>query len=404
MSTKVTAPQEDLADRRFDNKGDVVRSFDPTEFPLPHHKAEIWRFFPLRSVPGITQGTLDVSGKQPAQLAVEINGTDQVLTDVTVEHVKTNDPRIGEAGAPIDRIGAYAFSQVNEPTIITVGHNAVIGHNDDPLIIALTGPGAGLSAVGHIQLRVDDDADAVVVLDHRGSGTIGGNIEYVVGDRASLAIVSIQDCNDDAVEFVGHHAVLGQRAKLQHSLVTLGGNVLRTTVSVRYRGEGAEAEMLGAYFADDGQYFEHRLLVDHSVPHCKSRVSYKGALQGDANSPLPDAHTVWVGDVLIRAEADGTDTYEINRNLILTDGARADSIPNLEIENGDIIGAGHASAIGRFDENQLFYLRSRGLTEETARRLVVRGFFREIIQRISVKSVRDRLDEEFEHELEIVGM
>ncbi|CPZ03682.1 FeS assembly protein SufD [Mycobacteroides abscessus subsp. abscessus] len=104
--------------------------------------------------------------------------------------------------------------------------------------------------------------------------------------------------------------------------------------------------------------------------------------------------------MLIRAEATGTDTFELNRNLILTDGARADSVPNLEIETGEIAGAGHASATGRFDDEQLFYLRSRGIPEEDARRLVVRGFFQDIIGRIGIESVRDRLTEAIEQELQ----
>ena len=116
--------------------------------------------------------------------------------------------------------------------------------------------------------------------------------------------------------------------------------------------------------------------------NCRSRVTYKGALQGEG------AHTVWVGDVLIRADAEGTDTYELNRNLVLTDGARADSVPNLEIETGEIAGAGHASATGRFDDEQLFYLQARGIPEDEARRLVVRGFFAELVQQIGVPDDR----------------
>ncbi len=142
-------------------------------------------------------------------------------------------------------------------------------------------------------------------------------------------------------------------------------------------------ELLGLYFADAGQHLEHRLFVDHAAPHCRSTVTYKGALQGEG------AHTVWVGDVLIRAAAEGTDTYELNRNLVLTDGARADSVPNLEIETGEIVGAGHASATGRFDDEQLFYLQARGIPEEEARRLVVRGFFAELIQQIGVPELED---------------
>jgi Fe-S cluster assembly protein SufD len=176
---------------------------------------------------------------------------------------------------------------------------------------------------------------------------------------------------------------------------------VRMSANVRYAAPGGEAELLGLYFADDGQHLESRLLVDHAEPNCKSNVLYKGALQGDPASQRPDAHTVWIGDVLIRAEATDTDTFEVNRNLVLTDGARADSVPNLEIETGEIVGAGHASATGRFDDEQLFYLRARGIPEDQARRLVVRGFFGEIIAKIAVPDIRERLTAAIEHELEI---
>jgi Fe-S cluster assembly protein SufD len=150
---------------------------------------------------------------------------------------------------------------------------------------------------------------------------------------------------------------------------------------------------LGVYFADAGQYLENRPFIDHSEPNCKSRVTYKGALQG------AKAHTVWVGDVLIRKAAEGTDTYELNRNLLLTDGTRSDSVPNLEIETGQIEGAGHASASGRFDDEQLFYLQARGISESEARKLVVYGFLNEIIQQIGIESVETRLAESIEAEL-----
>lgn len=156
--------------------------------------------------------------------------------------------------------------------------------------------------------------------------------------------------------------------------------------------------MYGVYLADTGNFFEHRPYVDHIAKNCISNVAYKGALQG------PGAHTVWVGDVLIRETAEGTDSYELNRNLLLVDGARADSVPNLEIETGKIEGAGHASASGRFDDEQLFYLMARGLHEAEAKKLVVRGFLHEIIQKIGVTEVEERLIGAIELELERVGV
>jgi Fe-S cluster assembly protein SufD len=148
-----------------------------------------------------------------------------------------------------------------------------------------------------------------------------------------------------------------------------------------------------AYFADAGQHFEQQVYVHHDAPNTRSRVTYKGALQGKG------ARTVWIGDVLIGPAAVGTDSYEQNRNLVLTDGTRADSVPNLEIETGDIVGAGHASATGRFDDEQLFYLQSRGITEAEARRLVVRGFLTEIVQQVESPVLQQRLQLAIEAEL-----
>jgi Fe-S cluster assembly protein SufD len=175
--------------------------------------------------------------------------------------------------------------------------------------------------------------------------------------------------------------------------VTLGGGVVRIAPSVRYAGPGGDAELLGAYFADAGQHLEHRLFVDHAQPDCRSRVDYKGALQGAS------AHTVWIGDVLIRPEATGTDTYERNRNLVLSDATRVDSVPNLEILTGEVVGAGHASASGRLEDQHLFYLMARGIPEAEARRLVIRGFFGTLIDRIGIPQVAERVAAGIELEL-----
>lgn len=368
------------------NKGEVFSSFDVDAFEVPGHRDEIWRFTPLRRLRGLHDGSAPATG------TAKITVTEK--PGMRVETVRRGDERLGEGGVPTDRVAAQAFSSFNSATVVTVNTN-------DPLEIAVEGPGEGATAYGHLQIRVDELTEAVVVIDHRGSGTYADNVEFVVGDAARLTVVSIADWADDTVHVSMHHARLGRDAVLRHVAVTLGGEVVRLTGRVRFDAPGGDAELLGLYFADDGQHLESRLLIDHARPDCKSRVLYKGALQGDPSSNLPDAHTVWVGDVLIRAEAIGTDTFEVNRNLVLTDGARADSVPNLEIETGEIVGAGHASATGRFDDEQLFYLRSRGIPEEQARRLVVRGFFGEIIGKIAVPEVRQRLTTAIEHELAI---
>ena len=156
----------------------------------------------------------------------------------------------------------------------------------------------------------------------------------------------------------------------------------RLQQNVRYAGPGGSAELLGAFLALDEQHHEFRIFVDHNEPHCVSNVVFKGALSG------AQAHTVWIGDVLVRREAVGIETYELNRNLLLNDGPRADSVPNLELETGDVVSAGHASATGRFDDEQLFYLQSRGISEELARQLVVRGFFVDVLDKVTDADLR----------------
>ncbi|MFJ1455160.1 Fe-S cluster assembly protein SufD [Nocardia sp. N2S4-5] len=375
------------------NKGEVFASFDVNAFEVPSAKDEAWRFTPLRRLRGLHDGTAEADGRA----VVEV----RPVAGVTVETVGRDDARLGEAGVPSDRVAAQAYSGFEQATIVSVGRETEVA---EPISVTVTGPGVDRTAYGHVQIRLDAFAVATVVIDQRGSGTYAENVEFVLGDSARLTVVAVQDWADDTVHATAHHARLGRDATLRHTVVTLGGDLVRLTGTVRYAGPGGDAELLGLYFADAGQHFEQRLLVDHAVPNCKSNVMYKGALQGDPRSPKGDARTVWVGDVLIRAAAEGTDTFEVNRNLVLTDGARADSVPNLEIETGEIVGAGHASATGRFDDEQLFYLRARGIPEEAARRLVVRGFFHEIIQKIAVPEIRERLEAAVEAELAAIGV
>jgi Fe-S cluster assembly protein SufD len=372
------------------NKGEQFTSFDVDAFEVPHGRDEIWRFTPLRRLRGLHDGSAPATGSAHIDVAER--------PGVTTEIVRRGDERLGQGGVPADRIAAQAFSSFNHATIVAVERAATL---QEPIDIAVTGPGEGATAYGHLQVRAEELSDAVVVIDQRGSGTYADNIEFVVGDAARLTVVSIADWADDAVHVSMHHAALGKDAVLRHLAVALGGDLVRLTARLRFNAPGGDGELLGLYFADDGQHLESRLLIDHAQPNCRSRVLYKGALQGDPDSHRPDAHTVWVGDALIRPEAIGTDTFETNRNLVLTDGARADSIPNLEIETGEIVGAGHASATGRFDDEQLFYLQARGIPADQARRLIVRGFFGEIIQKIALPEVRDRLTNAIEHELEL---
>ncbi|MGW5327850.1 Fe-S cluster assembly protein SufD [Streptomyces sp. NPDC004014] len=357
-------------------------SFDVADFPVPHGREEEWRFTPLERLRGLHDGTAVANGAG-VKVAVE------APEGVTVETVGRDDARIGRAGTPVDRVAAQAYSAFEQAGVVTVPKETVL---TEPIRIAVHGEGG--VAFGHQVIELGAFAEAVVVIDHTGDAVLATNVDYLLGDGAKLTVVSVQDWDDKAVHVAQHNALIGRDASFKSVVVTFGGDVVRLHPRVEYAGPGGEAELLGVYFTDSGQHQEHRLLVTHNTPHCKSNVVYKGALQGE------DAHAVWIGDVLIEAAAEGTDTYEMNRNLVLTDGARVDSVPNLEIETGEIVGAGHASATGRFDDEQLFYLMARGIPEQDARRLVVRGFFAELVQQIGVADIEERLLAKIEDELE----
>ncbi|GAA2428219.1 Fe-S cluster assembly protein SufD [Streptomyces glaucus] len=357
-------------------------SFDVADFPVPHGREEEWRFTPLERLRGLHDGTAVATGEG-------VKVTVEAPEGVTVETVGRDDARLGRAGTPVDRVAAQAYSAFERASVVTVPKETVL---TEPIRIAVHGQGG--VAYGHQVIELGAFAEAVVVIDHTGDAVLAANVDYLLGDGAKLTVVSVQDWDDKAVHAAQHNALVGRDASFKSIVVTFGGDLVRLHPRVNYAGPGGEVEMFGLYFTDRGQHQEHRLFVDHNVPHCKSNVVYKGALQGD------NAHAVWIGDVLIEAAAEGTDTYEMNRNLVLTDGARVDSVPNLEIETGEIVGAGHASATGRFDDEQLFYLMARGIPEHEARRLVVRGFFAELVQQIGLPDIEERLIARIEEELE----
>ncbi|MFF2127715.1 Fe-S cluster assembly protein SufD [Streptomyces olivochromogenes] len=357
-------------------------SFDVADFPVPHGREEEWRFTPLERLRGLHDGTAVATGDG---LKVDVEAPEGVV----VETVGRDDARLGRAGTPVDRVAAQAYSAFEKAGVITVPKETVL---TEPIRVVVHGEGG--VAYGHQVVELGAFAEAVVVIDHTGDAVLAANVDYILGDGAKLTVVSVQDWDDKAVHVGQHNALIGRDATFKSFVVTFGGDLVRLHPRVAYAGTGGEAELFGLYFTDAGQHQEHRLLVDHNTPHCKSNVAYKGALQGDG------AHAVWIGDVLIEAKAEGTDTYEMNRNLVLTDGARVDSVPNLEIETGEIVGAGHASATGRFDDEQLFYLMARGIPAGEARRLVVRGFFAELVQQIGVDDIEERLLVKIDEELE----
>ncbi|MGY1848838.1 Fe-S cluster assembly protein SufD [Blastococcus sp. SYSU DS1021] len=348
-------------------------STDPDAFGVPTGREETWRFTPMKRIRPLLDG---------APSDAHLTWTTDLPEGVELTSVEADDPLLKGLPEPVDRLAALARQRSGGAAVVRVAKEAQL---DRPVTLGLAGTGSEDVVWGHLVIEVGAFATATIVLDHSGLAKYAGGVSVLVGDSAQVRLVSVQDWAPGAVHGAQYDAVVGRDATFTQVVVTLGGDLVRLVSNVQYAGPGGSAELFGVYFSDETQHQEHRLWVDHAVPNCTSNVLYKGALQGEG------ARTVWIGDVRIRPAATGTETYELNRNLVLTDGARADSVPNLEIETGEIVGAGHASATGRFDDEQLFYLCSRGIEAETARRLVVRGFFADVVQRIGVDALQDRL-------------
>jgi Fe-S cluster assembly protein SufD len=361
------------------------RSTSISDFQELTNRQEIWRYLPMDRLNGLDAEVIGEVTDEEIQI--------ELATGVSANWIESTSKPVGSAGLPEDRISAIAWTNASKTLLVEVPENLEVA---EPTFLKLDLGEIGAKAV-HIFVRAGANSKATVVLDHIGSGSLAENVEIVLDSGAKLDFVSIQDWNRGSAHVSTQFTRLGKDSTLKHVVVSLGGDLVRVTPSAALDSPGAEIQMFGVYLADSSNYFEHRPYVDHIAENCISNVAYKGALQGAG------AHTVWVGDVLIRETAVGTNSYELNRNLLLTDGSRADSVPNLEIETGKIEGAGHASASGRFDDEQLFYLMARGIGESEAKRLVVRGFLHEIVQKVGISQVEDRLIASIEKELEQVG-
>ena len=363
------------------SRSERTRSFNVADFPQVNGREEEWRFTPVKK---LTQLLTDE--ESTAELAV----SRELPAGVDVSQISLDEARQLGVSAPEDLPAVIAATRAPSVTRYDIGEGVEL---ESPAIITTEGADSDSPVHNHTVVTVGANASATIVIKHTGHAQLSELLSVIVGPGARVKLVTLQLWDDEAVHLGQHDAVVGKDAQFTHIAITLGGKIVRLNSNVSYDGPGGEAQMLGLYFADAGQHLEHRTYVDHNTPNATSDVLYKGALQGK------DARSVWIGDVLIRPEAKGIDTYELNRNLVLTEGARADSVPNLEIETGEIEGAGHASSTGRFDEEHLFYLMSRGIDEKTARRLVVRGFFNEVIQKIDIEQIEEVLTEQIEEEL-----
>ena len=305
------------------------KSTSVSDFPEINKTQDLWKYLDREQLAGLDADVL-------AEYKEEVTWTESA--GAKFSWIESTDPRAGSIGTPEDRVAAAGYTNASQTLLVEIS-----GQSSQPVVLTINGTNKSASAL-HLLIVAEAHSEATLVVSHTGLGVLSENIEISIADEAKLNFVSVQNWAAGSVHVSAHYAKLGRNSLLKHTVASFGGDLVRITPVTTFSAPSAEVEMNGVYFANSGQHIENRPFVDHVAANCKSRVTYKGALAGDK------AHTVWIGDVLIRVEAEGTDTYELNRNLLLTDGARADSVPNLEIETGEIQGAGHASASGRFDE------------------------------------------------------
>lgn len=357
--SSTTAPPSDLAPRVISN--------DPALHEVPHGREEEWRFAPIKQIADFFQqqdwGSITASTAEFVRVRPAVEGS-------PVEQAT------GWQAIDLPSALARTFAQGVVEVAIPADHVAT-----DVVVVDLTGSVGG--NYGRVEINAGRFSRATIVLRHDMTTDVSGVIVTNLEDQADLTVLNMYDGPRTSRHVWQWATTVGRDARFLGLSITLGGAFVRLAPSVRYAGPGGSAQMLGAFLATDDQFQEFRLFVDHNEPHCSSNVVFKGALSGS------NAHTVWIGDVLVRREAVGIETYELNRNLLLNDGPRADSVPNLELETGDVVGAGHASATGRFDDEQLFYLQSRGIPQDLARQLVVRGFFVDVLDKVSDADLRE---------------
>ena len=353
-----------------------------TNYLTPTGREEPWRFTPLNRLEGLHNGSVELRDRVSLS-----NTTDHVGVSISIESAFDFPPLSANSDEVIQRVRDTVQSVLR----IKIADNAEIS---TPIFLKRITQDMS-PEVSRVQIVGGVNSRATIVIENAGECVIAEEIEFELATGAHLTFVTLQEWSPKTVHVGRHHAILGKDSSFTSFVVTVGGSLVRLLPTIEYTGPGSSAELFGLYFATDGQHLEHRVHIEHAVPGAKSRVNYKGALKGNM------ARTVWIGDVFIKAAAQGTDTYELNRNLLLSDGARADSVPNLEIETGDIVGAGHASTTGRFDDEQLFYLMSRGLPAEQARRLVIRGFFAEIISKLKLNEIEERIMSRIDDELSV---
>jgi len=261
---------------------------------------------------------------------------------------------------------------------------------ETPLVVEVQAATAGSATFPHLFVKVGENAEAMVVVVYRSaegaSLLLIPRVDLEVGDAGRLRFLSVQSLDQAATSVIHQRVTLGRDATSRIGEVGLGGKLGRLDLEVSLAGNGSSSEVVGLYFVEGSQTLDYRMLIDHEGKNTTSDVFLKGAVEDDAQS-------VFTGLLRIEKDATRTSTFETNRNLVLSENAKAHSVPNLEILCNDVI-CGHASSVGPLESEHLYYLQSRGLSRERAERLLIRGFFQEVIDRLPIDGLEAPVSEE----------
>jgi Fe-S cluster assembly protein SufD len=317
-----------------------------------------------------------------------------VFTDLLTaerEHPQVLDRIIGKVIRPAaGKFAALAGAFAQNGIVLYVPAGVTI---DQPLQSLLWGPGAGLAHVSHILVWLEDGASVTYVQeyaspDEEDQALHAGIVELHVGNGARLRFVELQSWGEHVWNFTHERADVGQDASLDWIFGAIGSHLTKNFSELSLVGRGGTGRMSGFYFTDHDQHLDHDTQQNHLAPNTSSDLLFKGALTDSSRS-------VWQGMIYVAPAAQKTDGYQANRNLVLSRKARADSIPGLEILADDVR-CTHGATVGKIDRDQVFYLRTRGIPEKEAERMIVEGFFDPIMQRIPFEGVRERFQQAIE--------
>jgi Fe-S cluster assembly protein SufD len=362
--------------------------------PLPTTKDESWRFTDLKGFDPDAFGATGAGVSPERMLDIAVSGLatvtessleiERVPEGVTFEPLKDH-PRLHELIGWDEKFAAHNAAMWEHGLLVVVGKNVVL---EEPLYVRIANAVDGGSLFWRLLVVAEAGSNFSLIEEYASAtpdvaGYSNAVVELFVEDGAKLEYVSLQNLSQSTWHFASHHARVGRDAELDWVTAGFGSKKGKTRIQNDLAGPGATSRVTGAYFADAGQHLDYDTFQEHIAPNTTSDFAFKGALRDDAR-------TVWRGMIRVEPEAQKTNAYQENRNLLLSKEAHADSIPGLEIMANDVR-CTHGATLGQVDKEQLFYLMARGLPRAEAERLIVRGFFQDVLDRIELEPVREAL-------------